>query len=1052
MRITGWHIEAFGALHDVGVRGLPGGLVVLHGPNASGKSTLLAFLQRTLFGYPHGGLRGVNHYRPADGGDRRGRVYLEADGPVIVERASGRGRALNVTLPDETVGGEDALRRLTGGCDAQLFRAVYAFGLDELTSLSSLEDEAVRDRLFSAGIAGAGRSARAAVAGLQSRLDALWTPQSRTREIDGLIDALAAVDADLARAQRAAHDYPERRAAEDAAAAFVARLDAEADRAEAARREADALLAAWPAWVRRERAAAQLADIGELPALPRDGVERLQGLSERLAAAEERLGEIADERAALARRRDAAPVDDALASRAQEVRALAADASVQRARLERLDELDRQAARSTEALEATLSNLGAGWDRERLDAFDASVAVRGELRQWAEDLEAADRSAEDAEQANAAVSVRAGHDRDAAERAQQAVDDFLVAQSKPIPSEATLDARAQALTDLRIAVAERDTADAELAASERARAVVQRGARLSARAALAAGIVAGLAGGFAAWHWWEGLPELAVGAGVAAVAAALAALGIIIVRARGRAARRSPAFLGMDAAQERRKAAAERVIEHAGALALPSDVRVGTLERAAQAIDRGYRDRAELTRLVDNAESTRAAAERSAAELEAVSARAEVAGRVRDGLRASWQRWCRERGLDATRTPTGTLDVFDLVAQGRGHRDRLAELDGERTALSAALAAYTERAAAVVDGEGQPPALSDRAALAAQVEELGRLAAAVDSDEANRQVRASLDEQDRSLAGEAARLSQRVQAARAERDGLLVAAGVVDLEGYRDLVERSARRASVEEQWREADAALASQIGSGTSAEQVLAALSSGEKTQWETQRRVARARGQELAEARDEALARLHDARRIREEVERSADVAELAGQRAALLADLEALGAQWQVHALARDLITETVAGFERDRQPAVLRRAAEHLSLVTAGSYTRVLQRGEELVVLDAGGRTWPVELLSRGSAEQLYLSLRLALAEDFAARDRPLPFVMDDVIVNFDPERAGQLARLLTSVAEAHQILYFTCHPHTVEVLARAGASVYDLDGRGRPLRREAADGR
>ena len=119
MRITGWHVDAFGALQDVGVQDLPPGLVVVHGPNTAGKSTLLAFLQRTLFGYPHRNRQDVNHYEPVGGGTRGGRVHLvdtragHDPGEITVERHGGR--PPKVIRPDGTVGGQAALDELVHG-------------------------------------------------------------------------------------------------------------------------------------------------------------------------------------------------------------------------------------------------------------------------------------------------------------------------------------------------------------------------------------------------------------------------------------------------------------------------------------------------------------------------------------------------------------------------------------------------------------------------------------------------------------------------------------------------------------------------------------------------------------------------------------------------------------------------------------------------------------------------------------------------------------------------------------------------------------------------
>ena len=79
------------------------------------------------------------------------------------------------------------------------------------------------------------------------------------------------------------------------------------------------------------------------------------------------------------------------------------------------------------------------------------------------------------------------------------------------------------------------------------------------------------------------------------------------------------------------------------------------------------------------------------------------------------------------------------------------------------------------------------------------------------------------------------------------------------------------------------------------------------------------------------------------------------------------------------------------------------------------------------------LSRGTTEQLYLSIRLGLAQELARRGVALPLVMDDVLVHFDPERARGMAEVLGVFAREHQVLFFTCHPATRDLLMQHGAA-------------------
>ena len=71
-----------------------------------------------------------------------------------------------------------------------------------------------------------------------------------------------------------------------------------------------------------------------------------------------------------------------------------------------------------------------------------------------------------------------------------------------------------------------------------------------------------------------------------------------------------------------------------------------------------------------------------------------------------------------------------------------------------------------------------------------------------------------------------------------------------------------------------------------------------------------------------------------------------------------------------------------------------------YVRVIRKadGNKLVVETPEGLQKNVSALSRGTAEQLYLSMRLAFIKEYANRVGTLPLIVDDILVNFDPSKS------------------------------------------------------
>ena len=66
------------------------------------------------------------------------------------------------------------------------------------------------------------------------------------------------------------------------------------------------------------------------------------------------------------------------------------------------------------------------------------------------------------------------------------------------------------------------------------------------------------------------------------------------------------------------------------------------------------------------------------------------------------------------------------------------------------------------------------------------------------------------------------------------------------------------------------------------------------------------------------------------------------------------------------------------------------------------------------------LSAGTADLLYLSVRLALCELTCPTDDPCPLVLDDTLVNFDDARAARARALFREIAQHRQVILFTCH--------------------------------
>ena len=83
------------------------------------------------------------------------------------------------------------------------------------------------------------------------------------------------------------------------------------------------------------------------------------------------------------------------------------------------------------------------------------------------------------------------------------------------------------------------------------------------------------------------------------------------------------------------------------------------------------------------------------------------------------------------------------------------------------------------------------------------------------------------------------------------------------------------------------------------------------------------------------------------------------------------------------------------------------------------------------------------DQVYLALRLSLAESFAEKIESMPLLLDDVLVRFDLERQKLTLQVIETLSEHRQVFLFTCHETTSQLTGDA-VHKYDLSTAGRHL--------
>ena len=130
-----------------------------------------------------------------------------------------------------------------------------------------------------------------------------------------------------------------------------------------------------------------------------------------------------------------------------------------------------------------------------------------------------------------------------------------------------------------------------------------------------------------------------------------------------------------------------------------------------------------------------------------------------------------------------------------------------------------------------------------------------------------------------------------------------------------------------------------------------------------------------------------------------------------------EWAVYSIANTIMTDACDHFYTDLQPNVIKFANRYLSLMTDGRYQLDNDpRAEEITVKDSymkkNANKW-----SSGLGDQIYLSLKMAMAGQIGAERMPL--ILDDVLIRFDDDRKLGACRAIYEFSRDNQVIIFTC---------------------------------
>lgn len=419
---------------------------------------------------------------------------------------------------------------------------------------------------------------------------------------------------------------------------------------------------------------------------------------------------------------------------------------------------------------------------------------------------------------------------------------------------------------------------------------------------------------------------------------------------------------------------------------------------------------------------------------------ADALHRSEDTLGAAREAWgssLDELGLGLELSPGMVREALDCMERCLAAEAELARLRDEQARYEREMQAFTQPLSALLEELGRPaptaPSDGEEPDWTATLDKL--LAQAQDMAEVSRQrkhLQGQLTEQSDELRIARAALDDATQ----EVQQLLELAGTDDAEEFLRLADIKTQREELRRRMDDLEDSLRLAAGEAP-LEQYLDTFAHMDKQSRETQLQEHCTELETLDATEQQLTTTLASLGASLQSLTTANRLAELRQQEADLLESMRGMAATWSRHALARQLLDQAKRRFERERQPQVIRTASEIFASITDGRWQGLTASLEDssLSVLPPHGEPVSPEALSRGTQEQMYLSMRMAYIRNHAAHATALPVIMDDILVNFDPERARRTAQAFVQLTAAststggggHQLLFFTCHPHMADML-------------------------
>ncbi|SJZ37828.1 AAA family ATPase [Selenihalanaerobacter shriftii] len=1040
MRMKELHVDGFGIFNDLYIDDMSDDLILFSGNNEAGKTTLMSFIRAILYGFPRD-IPSNNRHEPLNGGKHGGALtFLNNKGNEYrIERKEGNKSAGEVVVygPSGRREGEKGLDILLQGVSNELYNNLFCFGLDELQKLETLQNDEVNNFIYSAGMGSGTRSIVEVREELLSKKHDLYTPRGRKRpEIKSLLREIDDVEANLQDLMGLPEDYNnyqhELSDLHQEVKDYKEKLKMIVEEITWLQKIEDAL----EPWQNIKLNEEKLVELPEINSFPEAGVTRLEELEVEIEQIKQKVRKI--EKAIEKKNTEVSIIkinnnlldNDTLITNLQEKKELYFR------QLDEVKKLENDLEYVKEECQTGLLQLGTNWNEEKVYDFDFSIKFKGKIREYKDELDKIKKDVNNLKARFEAQEDRLKDQEHELKSYRQRIESITQENLNrdKIKQE---ELRLIELKDLKVKL---ETQRKVLETKIEDKAKIEDNLTRISKEIKIANEDQGNSFGWQKKTFALGL--IAVGVfslwQVNTVIGLTLIIGSISFLFLKKNEQESISIEYFNQEKDRLKKEVEQcnneiinikakmneLENKTKEIISKSTLTEGELKKLEGKLEKKKKKLNKLNLLQEEYREKEKAYQRIQERYNTIESRLNKMKERQYELQSKWNNFLRKHELDQEISPDNLLDLINEAEKVRDKIRKKEAIIKKRDHLISNINEYKQK----IDKLAKECSLATSGSVEYKITELANK---LKENKELVQKQTELKEEIGDLELELVDKNELLKIKQNKKEVLMDKGMAKDVEEFRVNSNIYIKRRNLIDKLKENRLRVKSLVKSDKEERRLFDDLREYDKTKVKNEKKELIIRREHLEEEIANKQEKLGELRERIKNLESTEQLAKIWSKKEVLKTQLEEKAEDWAVYAICERLLEMAKEKYEEERQPTVLKRASNYFKRMTQSKYERIFKPlgKDRFEIKRYDGQRLTTDQLSKGTAEQLYLAMRLSFAREYAKQVIPLPLIMDDILVNFDSKRLKMTLKVISQVAKEQQVIFFTCHNYIVEEIEK-----------------------